>query len=99
MVRTDEDIGDGLLASFHLQVILKFPAVLYLIESIQSVITNVSICAHKTATTLMTDSKIAVWAPEYFSFRSALAFFEYGHQLLENTTTVFSATAFCSDAY
>jgi len=54
--------------------------------------------AHKSDN-INTDSKITVWASEYFSFKSAFAFFEYGHQLLENTTTVFSATAFCNHAH
>src|SRR5882757_6387354 len=52
-IRTDEDIRDGPLVSFLLQVILEFAAVLHLIESRQSIITNVSICAHKTVTTLI----------------------------------------------
>ena len=98
VVRTDEDVWDGPLVSFLLQVILELLAILPLVESRQSIITNVSICAHETDD-INADSMMAVWASEYLSFRSALAFFEYGHQLLENTTTVFSATAFCSHAY
>ena len=47
--------------------------------------------------TLDTDSYTTGLTPEYSVARRALAFLQYGHQLFENTTMVFPATAFCSD--
>jgi len=99
VVRTDKDIGDGPLAGLLQQVILQFVTVLPLIESVQSIINERQYMRPQDRDNINTDSKMTVSASEYLSFRSVLAFFEYGHQLLENTTTAFSATAFCSHAY
>ncbi len=90
--RTDKDVGDAALAGFLLEVILKLSTVLPVVEPTQR---HQLIPAETNDNT--TDSKMTGSTPEYSVARSVLALLQYGHQLLENTTTVFPAMAFCSD--